>query len=359
MKKVQVTGEVIEQKNDPTKKAMNNLIQQVMLQKEAYDNKCKATKTVAPAETSSASSNVHTRNPTKRLPKIPSQKRKRQTEKPTQTTSEKKTKIEMPSTLASTVDKDDSGSSFGCFQPQPLPNYDVPVEIFKIESKEDFSYMSTIYSMIDDSKSDRFRYTQAYKALLYLEEAAGKVSTKKYDRTNIQLSYSNLDSKSNSQRIFAIENDVCHLMASLSVNFLFHIINFFQFKENMTQIQQAIDEKLVDQFDLKTSLGYYPKVVVSGRVKRFDDNFIYVDILEKDFFCLKTHCVDIFFDIYFKINNLPYKVQHKALEYVERYNLHPLLIANRKYDYHDASHDEFDQTTDYKFRYALGYTLFI
>lgn len=121
----------------------------------------------------------------------------------------------------------------------------------------------------------------------------------------------------------------------------------------MTPIQQAFDEKLVDQFELKTSLGYYPKVVVSGRVKRFDDNFVYVEILAKDFFCLKTHCVDLFFDIYFKINNLPYKVQHKALEYVERYNLHSLLIDNRKYDYHGELDGEFDQTTDYKFRYVL------
>lgn len=192
---------------------MNILIQQVMLQKEEYDTKCKAGAGANSAR-SLARSSDHT--PTKRLQKtrqkilekIP-QKRK-VIENPTETTPiPKKPKI------------DDSGSCFGYFEPQPLPNHHVPAEIFKIETKEDCSYLPTIHSMIDDSKSDRFRYTQAYKALLYLEEAAEKVSMKKYDRTNIQLS------NSNSQRIFTIQNDVCHFMTSLSVNCIFHIINFF------------------------------------------------------------------------------------------------------------------------------------
>lgn len=75
---------------------------------------------------------------------------------------------------------------------------------------------------------------------------------------------------------------------------------------------------------------------MSGRIKYTDAENIYIEISDQDFLLLKNHCNE-HYDINFKINNLPYKVQHKALDYVKMFDLHSLLIANKKYDEFDHS----------------------
>lgn len=91
---------------------------------------------------------------------------------------------------------------FGSLRLGTLEEYEIPCEIFRIESNKDSSYISQIENMVRNSTTDRLQYTQAYTALLHLEEAAEIVFFRKYNQI-IQLTYC-------SGRTFQIRNDVCN-----------------------------------------------------------------------------------------------------------------------------------------------------
>ena len=89
----------------------------------------------------------------------------------------------------------------------------------------------------------------------------------------------------------------------------------------------------MDQFELKSPNEYYPEITISGKVIRCDKDFIYIEIFkDKDISTLEYHCKIIPFDMHFKVNALPYRIQHKTLDFFLRFNLHPLLIDNKIYN---------------------------
>lgn len=116
----------------------------------------------------------------------------------------------------------------------------------------------------------------------------------------------------------------------------------------MQKILQGIDESLLDRFELKLVNGSLPNVVASGRINGTNDDFIFVDIKDDDLAWLKRYCGKQLFEIDFKINNVNYKAQHKALEYTEKYDLHSLLIANKEYN----SKGDKNHPKDYNFWYG-------
>lgn len=89
------------------------------------------------------------------------------------------------------------------------------------------------------------------------------------------------------------------------------------------------------------------RISISGRIKCMDKENIYVEISEQYVAYLKSHCKE-HYDIHFQINNLPYKIQHKALDYVQKFELHSLLIANEKYKKFDLI--DRDHLCDHIFR---------
>lgn len=54
----------------------------------------------------------------------------------------------------------------------------------------------------------------------------------------------------------------------------------------------------------------------------------------------------------FKVNKLPYQIQHKTLDLVSQYDLHSLLIANKNYE-RSPNPSKSDQENLYKFRGKL------
>lgn len=78
---------------------------------------------------------------------------------------------------------------------------------------------------------------------------------------------------------------------------------------------------------------YFPKYHFRGKVVRCDSEYIYVEIFrEADVPILKIHCENTPFDMHFKVNRLPYQIQHKTLDLIYEYDLHSLLIANKHYE---------------------------
>lgn len=99
-------------------------------------------------------------------------------------------------------------------------------------------------------------------------------------------------------------------------------------------MEQAIDESLIDMFELISSCRRRTKgsfSPISGRIKNTDEENIYVEIAERDFTYLKRNC-KAHYDINFQINDLPYRIQHTALDKVRTFKLHSLLIANKSYE---------------------------
>lgn len=88
----------------------------------------------------------------------------------------------------------------------------------------------------------------------------------------------------------------------------------------------------------------------SGRIIGSDKDYIYLEVAEKDILWLKSHIDQKqLFDINFKINSLPYKIQHKALELAEKFDLHSILINNRRYNSYDELPEEFESSMEHPF----------
>lgn len=99
---------------------------------------------------------------------------------------------------------------------------------------------------------------------------------------------------------------------------------------------------------MTSSYRTHDKASMCGRIRNADKDNIYMEIADKDSEYLKAHCKE-HFGIHFKINTLPYSIQHKALDYMKKFHLHRILIANEKY--HDTKHQIEDYSADnYQFR---------
>lgn len=110
-------------------------------------------------------------------------------------------------------------------------------------------------------------------------------------------------------------------------------------------MQQAIDEALIDQFELRST---FHKSVILGSIKRDDERFIYIEICDNDFTTVQRLCETKLFDIHFKVNTLPYKIQLKALKLADSFRLHSLIIANPKFNC--CQEDRVVDNTKFKFR---------
>lgn len=98
------------------------------------------------------------------------------------------------------------------------------------------------------------------------------------------------------------------------------------------KIKSAVDESLLVFFTLQSCAGSIPKIKASGQMKGCDKNFIFVEIDENDFDSLLIYSNKQRFDIQFHMNRVSYQLQHRAIEFMGKHNLHPMLINNTKYD---------------------------
>lgn len=125
---------------------------------------------------------------------------------------------------------------------------------------------------------------------------------------------------------------------------VYKLIKFGYLQRNTEKIKSAFNESLIDYFTLQSSVGYKPVIEASGRIKRVDKNYIYIQFGEnssengsdrsacRKIDLIRKHCEKQYFDITFNINRTSYQLQHRALNYLERHKLHPILIDNKRYD---------------------------
>lgn len=55
---------------------------------------------------------------------------------------------------------------------------------------------------------------------------------------------------------------------------------------------------------------------------------------------LKKNYKNQYFDITFNMNRTSYQLQHRAIDYLEKHDLHPVLINNIKYDSFEYDYED-------------------
>lgn len=104
----------------------------------------------------------------------------------------------------------------------------------------------------------------------------------------------------------------------------------------------------MDHFELK-AVGEHTTSAYSGQIKGSDNEWIYLEVAEKDCIGLRNHVDQKYFNISFKVNTFPYRIQRRALELTEEFGLHSRLINNEQYDTCRDPPDEFENSMDCHF----------
>lgn len=163
-------------KIDPTLKATNYLIQQILEQQKQHEEQVNST------------SKPRTLIPKKRylpLRSIPKKRTVRIAEKDPIAETKKSSE---PKAKKAKVDEIPDG--FGSLNLKKLETHHVPLKIVRVENGKDPSYLLELEQIVDDSATKSKEYYQAYTDLLNLEEAAETLELKQYDQKSLQLSYS-------------------------------------------------------------------------------------------------------------------------------------------------------------------------
>lgn len=91
-------------------------------------------------------------------------------------------------------------------------------------------------------------------------------------------------------------------------------------------------------------------------MERCDKNYIYIQFgenssdlgsdsssdhnLDHNIHLIKNNCEKQYFDIIFNMNRTSYQLQHRAIDYLGRHELHPILINNKKYDSYEYDYED-------------------
>lgn len=78
---------------------------------------------------------------------------------------------------------------FGTLYLERVDGYDLPRQIMNVERKRDMTYLATIREMVENSLVDPLKYTEAYMALLHLEEAAEILNIQQYNQSSLKIHY--------------------------------------------------------------------------------------------------------------------------------------------------------------------------
>lgn len=92
----------------------------------------------------------------------------------------------------------------------------------------------------------------------------------------------------------------------------------------------AVEENILDRFVLRPKLNR-TKEEIWGQVVRVKDQKVYIDIFAEKFQRLLNSHISERYDIIFRMNRVPYQLQHYALEFIEQHNLFTRLIDNSFY----------------------------
>lgn len=101
----------------------------------------------------------------------------------------------------------------------------------------------------------------------------------------------------------------------------------------MSKMAAAIDERLLDRFILKPRHKLEKsKNEIWGQVERVRENKIYLEIYRECFNDVRNSYKNTQYDIFFKVNRIPFQLQHLALEFIEKEQLFTRLINNSFYN---------------------------
>ncbi|KAG4068951.1 hypothetical protein HA402_005099 [Bradysia odoriphaga] len=100
--------------------------------------------------------------------------------------------------------------------------------------------------------------------------------------------------------------------------------NEFMFECPIESLGVAIDNGLLSRFVLHSADDAQE---IGGSISRRDNEKIYVSLYDG----VERFNEDTLYDIKFKINRIPFQVQHKALDFIRSHKLFEILIENPKY----------------------------
>ncbi|XP_031638656.1 putative helicase mov-10-B.1 isoform X2 [Contarinia nasturtii] len=221
-------------------------------------------------------------------------------------------------------DEDDTWSQLNCqynyleelpLEMMSLKSYPVPKQIKDIVSKSLSSeeLAKTDYAdMLKRKKTLRTYqrdYINGYKTMIYFEEEEQTRHLEKFNQSDIQITY------------------------HMDRQFWFPISPAF------SELSNAIEENLIERFILTpkyTDLKL--KGEIWGQVLRVKEQKIYIEIFRESI--NKVHQLGFnkgtYYDIFFKLNRVPYQLQHFALEFIESQELFTRLINNSYYNCKNA-----------------------
>ncbi|XP_031626858.1 putative helicase mov-10-B.1 [Contarinia nasturtii] len=160
----------------------------------------------------------------------------------------------------------------------------------------------TIHNELAKAETNESNYYDAYKTMIYFEEAAHEIVLSQFNQINIQLRFF----PNNAQ--FYIKCD-----------------------EHCAGISEAIDDGILEQFILKPANSKGGRII-TGSIQGKNDDKIFIEITDD---CRK-YAVNNYkhesYDIYFIVNRQPFQLQHYALKMMREQKLFDCLISNPKYD---------------------------
>lgn len=103
-------------------------------------------------------------------------------------------------------------------------------------------------------------------------------------------------------------------------------------QSKVSELAQAVEESIVDYFTLKPSNPLIGGIVIEGRIKTNNKDFIFVEVIEPEHRRYLLNHPQRNYDIFFHVNRLTFQLQHNALEMIVDHQLYHLFINSSKYD---------------------------
>lgn len=147
-------------------------------------------------------------------------------------------------------------------------------------------------------RKDMNDYINGYKMMIHFEEDEQTRFLEKFNKTDIKLTY--------------------------------HMDRQFYFPVTDTELAGAIEENVLERFVLKPKYSK-PKLEIWGQVLRVRESKIYIEIFPETFGAVRNGHKNELYDINFKVNRMPFQLQHFALEFIKEEQLFTRLIDNSYY----------------------------
>lgn len=241
--------------------------------------------------------------------------------------------------------KDFENNKLGNLIMERFSEHSIPMRLWNMENgnhQGDNEHLDWIKSY---SRCSEQQYIDAYETLLYLEESAQSKSLDSLKKTNVKITYSV------SLQMYFIRNDVSSPLCFQNMSLLSIYIHAIHFKfhifpqKTMSDVVTAFKKSSIKEFLLMpTNKSVETKAPICGQLMKLDEDFIYIKVSNSSHNYVRDLCKTNAFDLKFRTNSTPFKVQHNALDWLNRHSLYKKLIKNPSYRYSRGAPHKFEYT---------------